>query len=142
MATTYESDKTFGGSFVSPGSYFISHASITPETAKIDGVEKEYDKLQLHLKHIQDNGTAGGDVETTLSLNGCWRARRGTDGKRYIASGSFYNKLIEACSGKSFSATRDYINANLANKKITLSYDEYPSQQGGWGRVPKCDITL
>lgn len=135
------STKIFGGTSVAPGSYFIASAIVTVDTLQIEGqADKEYDALHLCLKHVKADGTQGDDCEATLSLNGCWRPRRGEDGKRYIASGSFFAALLATCQGKSFDQTRDYINANYTNKKISIAYDEYPSQSGGFGRVPKVEF--
>jgi hypothetical protein len=134
------STKTFGGTSVAPGTYHIASAIITEEILKIDGqADKNYDCLQLVLKH-DVNGVAGAECDATLSLNGCWRPRRGEDGKRYIAEGSFFTSLLATCQGKSFDQTRDYINANFVNKKISVNYEEYPSQSGGFGRVPKVEF--
>lgn len=139
-AKTTASTKVFGGTSVAPGTYHIASAIVTEETLKIEGqADKTYDCLQLVLKHDQ-NGVAGAECDATLSLNGCWRPRRGEDGKRYIAAGSFFASLLAACQGKSFDQTRDYINANYTNKKISVAYEEYPSQSGGFGRVPKVEF--
>lgn len=133
---TTASIKIFGGTSVAAGNYFIASALVTDEVLKIDGQpDKAYDALQLVLKH-DANGVAGAECESTLSLNGCWRPRRGSDDKRYIASGSFFAQLLSACQGKSFDQTRDYINATFANRRISINYTEYPSQSGGFGRVP------
>lgn len=135
-ASTEPCNKVFGGTSVPSGNYFISSALISDEVLKIDGEpDKPYKMLQLILKHEQ-NGAPGAECENTLSLNGCWRPRRGSDDKRYQASGSFFVSLLATCQGKSFDATRDYINANFANKRISVNYTEYPSQSGGFGRVP------
>lgn len=133
---TGASTKVFGGTSVPSGNYFIASAIITEEVLKVDGEpDKPYDCLQLVLKHEQ-NGAAGVECENTLSLNGCWRPRRGSDDKRYQASGSFFTSLLATCQGKSFDATRDYINAQFVNRRISVNYQEYPSQSGGFGRVP------
>lgn len=131
-----ESTKTFGGNAVPAGTYTVADAIITDETLAITGQPTmNYDLLQVVLKT-----EAGNELETTLHLNGCHRPRRGADGNRYVASGSFYEQLITACQGKSFTQTRDWLKANYVGKKITLSYTEYPSQQGGFGRVPKVEF--
>lgn len=128
--------KVFGGTSVPAGNYFIVNAIITEEVLKIDGEpDKPYDCLQLVLKH-DNNGVPGLECENTLSLNGCWRPRRGSNDQRYQASGSFFTQLLTACQGKSFDATRDFINASFANRRISVNYQEYPSQSGGFGRVP------
>ena len=135
-ASTEPCTKVFGGTSVPSGNYFISSAIISDEVLKIDGEpDKPYKMLQLILKH-DNNGTQGTECENTLSLNGCWRPRRGSDDKRYQAKGSFFNDLLKACQGKSFDATRDYINAQFIDKRISVNYEEYPSQSGGFGRVP------
>lgn len=135
-----DSDRIFGGQNIPAGTYFIADAIITNEKLEITGQPTvEYDLLQVVLKE-DNNGVAGAELETTLHLNGCHRPRRGSDGGRYQASGSFYDGLIKACQGKSFSQTRDWIKANYANKRISLNYTEYPSQHGGFGRVPKVEF--
>lgn len=140
LAKNGASTKIFGGTSVAPGTYHIASAIITEETLKIEGqADKPYDALQLVLKY-DANGVAGAECEATLSLNGCWRPRRGEDGKRYIASGSLFASLLATCQGKSFDATRDYINANFVGKRISIAYEEYPSQSGGFGRVPKVEF--
>lgn len=132
--------KIFGGTSVPSGNYFISSALISDEVLKIDGEpDKPYKMLQLILKH-DNNGVAGLECENTLSLNGCWRPRRGSDDKRYQASGSFFTQLLTACQGKSFDATRDFINTSFANRRISVNYQEYPSQSGGFGRVPMVEF--
>lgn len=134
------STKIFGGTSVAPGSYFITSAIVTEETLKIEGqADRVYDCLQLVLKH-DANGVAGAECEATLSLNGCWRPRRSEDGKRYQASGSLFTSLLAACQGKSFDQTRDFINATYANRRISINYTEYPSQSGGFGRVPIVEL--
>lgn len=134
------SDRTFGGQAIPAGTYFIADAIITNEKLEISGQPTvEYDLLQIVLKE-DNNGVAGAEMEQTLHLNGCHRPRRGSDGGRYQASGSFYDGLIKACQGKSFTQTRDWLKANCANKRISLNYTEYPSQHGGFGRVPKVEF--
>lgn len=131
------STKVFGGNAVTAGNYFISRAIVTVETLKIAGqADTEYDCLQVVLKR-DNNGTPDAvECEATLSLNGCWRPRRGADDKRYQARGSFFTTLLAACQGKSFDQTRDHINATMSNRRISVNYDEYPSQHGGYGHVP------
>lgn len=134
------SDRIFGGSSVPAGTYFVADSIITNEKLEITGQPTvEYDLLQVVLKE-DSNGTPGAELEPTLHLNGCHRPRRGSDGNRYQASGSFYDSLIKACQGKSFTQTRDWIKANYAGKRISLNYTEYPSQHGGFGRVPKVEF--
>lgn len=134
------STKVFGGTNVVPGTYFIADAIITDEVLQIPGqADSHYDALQVVLKYDQ-NGTAGAEVESTLILNGCWRPRRGSDDKRYQASGSFFAELLQACQGKGFVETRDFIRGSYKNRRIKLEYIEYPSQHGGFGRVPKVEF--
>jgi hypothetical protein len=135
-----DSNRIFGGSSIPAGTYFIADALITNEKLEITGQPTvEYDLLQVVLRE-DNNGVAGAEMEQTLHLNGCHRPRRGSDGGRYQASGSFYDGLIKACQGKSFTQTRDWLKANCANKRISLNYTEYPSQHGGFGRVPKVEF--
>lgn len=129
------SNKVFGGTALEAGTYIISKAVVSEDTANIGGTDMTYDAL-----HIEVKTETGVEVEATLSLNGCWRPRRGEDGKKYQASGSFYDQVLGACRGKSFDATRDWINANLVGKKIAVAYTDYPSQSGGWSRVPVVNV--
>ena len=130
------STKVFGGTAVQPGTYFIKSAIITDEVLKIPGqADAPYDCLQVVLMH-DNNGAVGAECDATLVLNGCWRPRRGSDDQKYQASGSFFTQLIAACQGKSFDQTRDFINATYPNRRISINYTEYPSQSGGFGKVP------
>ena len=134
MAKTIKasSDKTFGGNAVLPGTYKVNGAIIVEETLTLPGQpQTNYDSLQLQFLTETDQ-----PVEATLSLNGCWRARRGSDDVAYKASGSFFDILLKECHGKSFTVTRDYINTSLKGRKVSVNYREYPSQNGGFGRVP------
>lgn len=134
MAKTIKasSDKVFGGNTVLPGTYFIAEAIIVEEKLTLPGQpETAYDSLQIKLNNDQNQ-----PVEATLALNGCWRARRGSDDKAYKATGSFFDQILKECHGKSFTITRDYINNTFRNRKISVNYQEYPSQNGGFGRVP------
>ena len=134
------STKVFGGNSVAPGTYFISDSIITEETLQIAGeADTVYDSLQVVLKYDQ-NGTQGAEVDATLQLNGCWRPRRAADGTRHQASGNFFDLLLQACQGKSFDQTRDYIKANFVNKRISVAYKEYPSQHGGFAKVPVVNL--
>lgn len=134
------SDRTFGGNAVPAGTYFIADAIITTDKLEITGQPTvEYDLLQVVLK-ADNNGQPGVELEQTLHLNGCHRTRRGADGGKYRASGSFYDGLLAACQGKSFTQTRDWLRTNYLNKRISLSYDLYPSQHGGFGQVPKVEF--
>lgn len=129
--------KTFGGNAVTAGNYFIARAIITEETLRIAGqADTKYDCLQVILKRDNNGVPDAVECEATLSLNGCWRPRRGADDKRYQASGSFFTTLLAACQGKSFDQTRDHINTTMSNRRISVNYDEYPSQHGGYGHVP------
>ena len=125
------SDKTFGGNAVPAGTYTIAGARIVEATMNLNGEERKYDALELTFKT-----EAGAEVNGTLSLNGCWRPRRGEDGKAYQASGSFFTEVLNKCAGKSFTATRDYINATYTGRKVAVNYTDYPSLSGGYGRVP------
>lgn len=130
------SKKVFGGNLVAPGTYFISDSVITEETLSIQGEpDTTYDSLQVVLKYDQ-NGAQGNEVDAGLQLNGCWRPRRASDGSRHQASGNFFDELLRACQGKSFDQTRDYIKANYVGRRISIAYQEYPSQHGGFAKVP------
>ena len=130
------SDKTFGGSVVPAGNYIIESARIVKNTLTIAGQEERtYDSLELTFKTEQ-----GLPVHGTLSLNGCWRPRRGEDGKAYQASGSFFTQVLTACTGKSFAETRDFINQTFANKKVSVNFNDYPSLSGSFGHVPVVEV--
>lgn len=133
--TPISSEKIFGGNSLQAGSYQIKNSIIYAEKAIINGDEVTYDCLAVEV--VDDTGA---DVEAVLPLNGCWRPRRGEDGKKYQASGNFFDQILRANHGKSFNATRDWINANLKGKKISVAYTDYPSQSGGWARVPVVNV--
>lgn len=137
MATEKQSSsKVFGGSSLPAGQYFIHSAFVGEDVLRITGQpDKPYDTLEVRV-FGQDNRVC----EATLRLNGCWRARRGSDDKAYKASGSFFDGLLRTCIGKSFSETRDYINQNLVGREISLNYQDYPSTSGGFGHVPICNV--
>lgn len=136
MATTKESNKVFGGQALAAGSYFVHSAFVGEDVLKVAGQpDRPYDTLEVRV--FDANSQV---MKATLRLNGCWRSRRGSDDKPYQASGSFFEGLIRACMGKSFSETRDYINQKLIGFEIVLSYKDYPSTSGGFGRVPICNI--
>lgn len=139
-AKTTPSTKVFGGNSVAAGTYFISDSIITEETLQITGeADTVYDSLQVVLKYDQ-NGAPGTEVDATLQLNGCWRPRRAADGTRHQASGNFFEELLRACQGKSFDQTRDHIKANYIGKRINIAYKEYPSQHGGFAKVPVVNL--
>lgn len=136
MATAKESTKIFGGQALAAGSYFVHSAFVGEDVLKVAGQpDRPYDTLEVRV--FDRNNQV---MKATLRLNGCWRSRRGSDDKPYQASGSFFEGLIRACTGKSFSETRDYINQKLVGFEIVLSYKDYPSTSGGFGRVPICNI--
>jgi hypothetical protein len=135
MKTPKNSDKVFGGNSLQAGTYRIKQSLIYDEKATINGEEVTYDCLAVEVLD-----ETGAEVEAVLSLNGCWRPRRGEDNKKYQASGNFFDQILRANHGKSFNATRDWINANLKGKKISVAYTDYPSQSGGWARVPVVNI--
>ena len=136
MATVKESTKVFGGQALAAGSYFIHSAFVGEDVLKIAGQpDRSYDTLEVRVFDANNQ-----IMKATLRLNGCWRPRRGSDNKSYQASGSFFEGLLKACTGKSFSETRDYINQRLIGFEIGLSYQDYPSTSGGFGRVPVCNV--
>lgn len=136
MATVKESSKVFGGQALAAGSYFIHSAFVGEDVLKVAGQpDRPYDTLEVRV--FDANGQV---MKATLRLNGCWRPRRGSDNNSYQASGSFFEGLLRACTGKSFSETRDYINQKLVGFEIGLSYKDYPSTSGGFGRVPVCNV--
>lgn len=131
-----KSDKSFGGNVVPAGTYIIENARIVENTLTIAGQpERTYDSLELTFKTEQ-----GLPVHGTLSLNGCWRPRCGADGKPYQASGSFFTQVLSACTGKTFTETRDFINQTFANKKVSVNFTDYPSVSGSFGHVPIVEV--
>lgn len=130
-----QSNKVFGGNAVPAGTYIIAGARISNATMNINSEERKYHSLELMF-----TTETGAEVAGTLSLNGCWRPRRGEDGKPYQASGSFFTTLLNACTGKEFTDTRDYINATYKGRKVAVNYTEYPSLSGGYGRVPTVEF--
>lgn len=135
-ATVVEkSNKTFGGNAVPAGTYLIAGSRIVEATMTLNDEERKYDSLEVTFKT-----EAGAEVSGTLSLNGCWRPRRGEDGKPYQASGSFFTELLTVCTGKEFTDVRDHINATYVGRKVAVNYTEYPSLSGGYGRVPKVEF--
>ena len=136
MATAKEGSKVFGGQALAAGSYFIHSAFVGEDVLKVAGQpDRPYDTLEVRVFDANNQV-----MKATLRLNGCWRPRRGSDNNSYQASGSFFEGLIKACTGKSFSETRDYINQKLVGFEIGLSYKDYPSTSGGFGRVPVCNV--
>lgn len=142
MATEKQtSNKVFGGNSLPSGVYEINRAFIGEDILKIAGQpDAPYDTLEIEVKIVGDNGQVGNIAAATLRLNGVWRARRDADGKKVQASGSLFEGLIKTCQGKSFTETRDFINAQLKGKQFRLDYEEYPSASGGFGRVPKANM--
>lgn len=136
-----DSEKIFGGSALPAGTYLIVGSDIVEETAKINGEEVKYDCLRIL---VADPAVPGVPLKAYLSLNGCWRARRGSDGNPYQASGNLFDDLLKNCSGKTFNETRDYVKANFLvapRNKFVLAYKQYPSQSGGFGQVPIANFT-
>ena len=143
MATKASSDKIFGGTQVLAGNYFIKSATIEERVIR-DG--DPYDSLELILCEEVAPAipgaapTIGNECTARLALNGCWRARRGDDGKAYQSAGSFITSIIAACHGLTFSKTRDFINGNYANKRIAVSYTRYPALDGRFGQVVNVEL--
>ena len=135
MATEINSQKIFGGSSLPAGTYNIHSAFCDKDAMMINNVVQKYDTIEVRVFN-----DAGEVLRSTLRLNGCWRARKGVDGKPYQASGTFFEAIIKKCAGKTFAETRDYINANLTGFQLVLSYERYPSTTG-FGSVPICNIS-
>lgn len=136
-----DSEKIFGGSALPAGTYQIVGSDIVEETAKINGEEVKYDCLRIL---VADPAVPGVPLKAYLSLNGCWRPRRGSDGNPYQASGNLFDDLLKNCSGKTFNEVRDYVKANFLvapRNKFVLAYKQYPSQSGGFGQVPIANFT-
>lgn len=138
-----DSEKIFGGSALPAGTYQIVGSDIVEETAKINGEEVKYDCLRIL---VADPSAPAVQLKAYLSLNGCWRPRRGSDGNAYQASGNLFDELLKACSGKTFNETRDYIKSTFigvaGKSKFILTYKQYPSQSGGFGQVPIANFTV
>lgn len=131
-----QSTKTIGSDRIPAGTYQIHGAIISDEKTTINGEEVTYDGL--FLEFAPENG--GEKLDFYLQLNGCWRARRGADNKKYQASGSFYEQFLQACYGKSFEIAKEWIISNLKGKKVTVAYTDYPSESGGWAQVPVVNV--
>lgn len=136
MAYGKESNKRFGGIALPAGNYFI-HSAFCGEDKfqETSGRIRSYDTLEVIV--FDDAGVS----RATLKLNGCHRPRKGTDGKAYPFEGKFFEVLQKNCNLKTYSETRDYINATLAGFEIAVAYTSYPSQSGGFGQVPKVHIS-
>lgn len=129
-------DKTYGGATVPAGQYFIIESLITEEVLQIRGqADSTYDALNVVLAP-NVNGAAGPVLENTLRLNGSWRERVDKDGNVLKANGDFFAHLLSNCQGKSFDFTRDFINNNLKQRRITIAYTTYVSHNGQIGHIP------
>lgn len=135
MATDAKT-KIFGSALVPAGTYLIADATNSDEVTTINNQEMKYVKLSLNLSHFNDEGKPTGKAGS-ISLNGCWRPRRGSDGKAYQAGGTFYTELLKACQGKSFEETAQYITNTFKDKKVKVDYLRYPlADTNGFGNLP------
>ena len=135
MAQDINSQKIFGGAALPAGTYNIHSAFCSNDSLEINGKVRRFETLEVRVFNEQNEV-----LRSTLRLNGCWRPRKGADGKAYQASGTFFEKLIKQCAGTTFSETRDFINANLAGFQLVLTYEQYPSATG-FGNLPICNIS-
>ena len=135
MAQDINSQKIFGGAALAAGTYHIHSAFCSNDSLEINGKVRRFETLEVRVFNEQNEV-----LRSTLRLNGCWRPRKGADGKAYQASGTFFEKLIKTCAGTTFSETRDFINANLAGFQLVLTYERYPSATG-FGNLPICNIS-
>lgn len=134
MSYEKESQRLFGGQSLPAGTYFIHSAFCGTDKLKDASGIKTYDTIEVRV--FDANGQV---LPATLRLNGCWRARKGTDGKAYSAEGKFYDTLKKHCMLKTYSETRDYINSTLCGYEIVLTYRQYPAERG-FGNVPTVNI--
>lgn len=135
MAQDINSQKIFGGAALPAGTYHIHSAFCLTDTLELNGKVRKFETLEVRVFNDQNEV-----LRSTLRLNGCWRPRKGADGKPYQASGTFFEKLIKQCAGTTFSETRDYINNNLTGFQLVLTYEQYPSATG-FGNLPICNIS-
>lgn len=135
MAQDINSQKIFGGAALPAGTYHIHSAFCSNDSLEINGKVRQFETLEVRVFNEQNEV-----LRSTLRLNGCWRPRKGADGKAYQASGTFFESLIKKCAGTTFSETRDYINANLTGFQLVLTYERYPSATG-FGNLPICNIS-
>lgn len=132
----HSSSKKIGGNLVPPGRYVINRALISEDLIKEQGKEdRAYDTLEVELVHLDANNQITTKCLTNLRLNGCWRARKGSDGNPYKAHGSFYDRFLGATTGKDFTTGRDYINNNLRGFALDIKHHQYPSSSGDFGTV-------
>ena len=94
-----------------------------------------YDCLQLVLTTDNKDKNAKSN-EVMLPLNGSWREHRGRDGRMYKASGSLFDEIFINCQGKSFVESRDWINDNIQNRRISVKFTRYQTEKGGFWHVP------
>lgn len=135
MAQDINSQKIFGGAALPAGTYHIHSAFCDTDSLELNGKVRKFETIEVRVFNEQNEV-----LRSTLRLNGCWRPRKGADGKAYQASGTFFEKLIKTCAGTTFSETRDFINANLAGFQLVLTYERYPSATG-FGNLPICNIS-
>jgi hypothetical protein len=135
MAQEMNSTKIFGGAALPAGTYNIHSAFCDTDSLIVNDRVKNFETLEVRVFNEQNEV-----LRSTLRLNGCWRARKGSDGKPYQASGTFFDGLLKHCTGTTFSETRDYINNNLAGFQIILDYTQYPSTTG-FGNIAICNIS-
>lgn len=135
-AKTSPSTKVFGGNKLQAGNYLVVKALITEEPNPVDE-SKTYDLLQVVVK----NPATGAECDATLPLNGVWRPRRDSEGKKHQAHGSFIEALLASCTGKSFSETEQFINTNYQGKTLVVAYEDYPSaSHNGFASVPIVNV--
>lgn len=120
-----ECSKIFGSSKLPAGTYTIVGADLFEKEYTLNGKKEKYASLEVLFK----------DVEMTLPLNGCWRKRCDVGGKAHQATGSFFTKLLEEATGKTFPEVVVYINERLKDRKIQLDYEDYQTNYG-FGSVP------
>lgn len=136
------SNKRIGGAKVQPGNYVIHRAYIDTDKIKREGKEDlEYDTLEVVLFELNQDRSLGTECPIRLRLNGCWRPRKGADGKPYQDGGTFYDKFLQNCRGMDFTAGRNWINANLRGFVLQVAHTQYPSTTGDFGTTYNIDVS-
>jgi hypothetical protein len=120
-----ECRKVFGSAKLPAGTYTIAGADLYKRSYTLNGETKEYASLEV----LVEGSTF------TIPLNGCWRPRRAADGKAHKASGSFFDKLFNEATGKTFDEVVEMIDKDFKGRHIKVDYIDYPNDFG-FGSVP------
>ena len=136
--TVQTSTRIFGGNKLAAGRYIIFDAVISKESFDNNGVNTDYECLQLNVVHTNPTtGLAMLDASNqpvmasaTLVLNGIWRSKIAADGAIMKNTGTMLDQLLQDFRGKTFSEVRDAINASYKNKPFTITYSEFIGTNG------------